>query len=165
MPGEAPPPILCSLVSHSPTLVRKKERKEETAFRLHRQLIMRVLQHVRFIADHFREQEADAEVSLSHAFNHVGPSHTVGTNPHDTLEMFNSAGWRLDFCSSGDWSFVSNNICTAKPVHVEHDPEGAKSVRHFASTVHHGPITPTWPSLQQYQWRTSLSLNTSFLSR
>ncbi len=58
---EAPPPILY-VMDESPFLTRKQESKGERERRIHKQVILRVLQHVRFIADHFRALEEEEEV-------------------------------------------------------------------------------------------------------
>jgi hypothetical protein len=52
-------------MKESPFISRMEETKEEKQRRLHKQIISRVLQHVRFIAEHFQQVECDAEVRLS----------------------------------------------------------------------------------------------------
>src|SRR5262245_54182856 len=58
---EPPLPIFDSVEQNS---YRKPETRDERQRRLHKQIILRVLQHVRFIADHFRELEDEQDVRI-----------------------------------------------------------------------------------------------------
>jgi hypothetical protein len=51
-------------MKESPFVSRLEETTTERQKRVHIQIILRVLQQVRFIADHFREVETESQVSI-----------------------------------------------------------------------------------------------------